>query len=199
MRLASLGAAVVGALLVVTSTLILRNVSTPEMGPSRSDAFWSHFTLTGVEARHSDSLVEMADASELIIVGRMESIELSRSWDAVPEWGDDGTANYVVSDIRVEEVVRKTPSLAAGDIVRLEIFVPSSDALRVALTTSLPTERTLFFLRAQQDVPGVYMLVSSQGYIRDLGKAAAPFAADDRWQIELSSKNFDEIAAKIMG
>ena len=162
-----------------------------------SDAYWQAFHVPGVAAVRFDSLHELAKESELSLVGRLEQTSPSRQWVAAAEWGEDGIATYVMAHIAVEELVSGVPSSLADGTVGLEMFLPRAGALNEVLRSRVPTERVLFFLRNQREVPGAYMLASHQGYFRDWERvvAPAPDEGHDPWVNALAQMSFDALVS----
>lgn len=118
----------------------------------------------------------LAKASDLIVVGTIESVVESRQVAAVPEWGEDGNIAYALATVRVANAIKGFVS--SGELVDLELFVPVPSMLR-SVSGTVPRERTLFVLSRKPDVP-YYGLVNPEAYFRDLGGAVPPVARSRR-------------------
>lgn len=162
-----------------------------------SDRFWSSFQTEGVEVNHFDSIGDMVAESDAIVVGRIDQVRLSRQWNAVPEWGVDGLMTFVMASVAVEDETGVGGAEVASS-VEVELFLPDPSALPEVVGPP-PAERSLFFLMEKEDVPGAYMLASSQGYLRDRGTVVPPVASeDDPWLQRLRSSRFDELVRQLL-
>jgi hypothetical protein len=77
------------------------------------------------------------------------------------------------------------------------MFVETPGRAEAILAAPLPSERVLVFAEPTSEVPGAYMLVSSQGLIRDLAGIATPEVAEEAWLVDLADSRFDDVLASV--
>jgi hypothetical protein len=56
---------------------------------ANSDRFWSVGAVRGMSAEHYDSLADLSQSADLVVVGRVEEVRPGREWVAMPELLDD--------------------------------------------------------------------------------------------------------------
>jgi hypothetical protein len=166
------------------------------LGPADSDQFWHRFKVAGVEAAVYGSVAEIQDASSVVVLATIEELSLSRQWVVEEELGDDGIATYVLAKLLPERVLQGSPRLSPDGTVHVELFLPSPQLLGATLE-GRPSDRAVFFLKEKTTVPGVYMLTSSQGYLRDAGTVRIPVGAESPWLEELVTTSFEELVDRV--
>lgn len=160
-----------------------------------SNAFWAHFHPKAVEGTTFPSLEAMAGEAEVIVVGAVEGVSLSRQWVAVEEWGEDGIATLIRTDIQVERIIKGDPALMDG-AVSFELFLASPSDTQEVLAQK-PKERAIYFLVQKKDASGAYRLASTQGYLRDFGHAEPPAVTEDDWLNDLKRFPFEDVLQRV--
>lgn len=196
-----------GILLPIAGLIASRIPSGEVVDAASSQRFWSLLYIRALEVEHYDSLATMAQASDTVLVGVVESVRLGR------QVGESYPISYAVVTVRPRDILKGPDS----ELVSLEVVLPSSDRL-TALQASLPQEDAIFFLRDKAaealrlGLPdaeiaagkGYFRLVSSQGVLRNLnGRIGIPIASEDAFLLQLSGKAFapimDEVAKSSKG
>lgn len=175
--------------------------ASPNLDRGQSDRFWSLLYLRGSEAEHYEALSDITQASDRVVVAKIESIELGR------QVGESYPISYTVLNLRVLRTLRGP----TAELVKLEIILPSVDKLE-ELKSSQPEEESVFFLRdkgsealrlglSAEEVrveQGSYRLVSSQGVLRNLnGQVGIPIASEDSFLLQLSGESFEHMEEKV--
>jgi hypothetical protein len=137
------------------------------------------------------SLEALTDASDYIVVGRMESVVNSETVDLVPEWGPDGRVVYSTVLVKVEAAL-KAPD-PVGTSIEFDLFVPDPK-LADSVAESLPTERLMLFLVKDG---GHLRLTSPVSYVRDVDGAQPPIDAEEAWLKALDGTSFSELADRV--
>jgi hypothetical protein len=173
----------------------------------RSNTFWGSLGIQGQEAEFYESLPEMALASDVVVLGRVESVSEGRVFvmEAPPDVPvEDVTFRYVSMSIAVSRTLRHLPG--PPEKIAIEMMLPTATTLG-DLKGSIPEEETLFFLRSKgldlerrekpdrvvsQEMP-FYRLVSSQGLLRNIGGQTHPnVGAEDQFLLDLVHDQFDK-------
>ena len=112
-----------GILLPIAGLIASRIPSGEVVDAASSQRFWSLLYIRALEVEHYDSLATMAQASDTVLVGVVESVRLSR------QVGESYPISYAVVTIRPRDILKGPDS----ELVSLEVVLPSSDML-TALT-----------------------------------------------------------------
>jgi len=187
-----------GALMFIATTAFIGVVVQLPRDVSATDRFWSAFHVDGVEAAHFNSLEEVYAASDLVIVGEVHRVELSRQWQATEDLGADGLATFVASFVLPSATLKNAGQAVADEFTRVEMFLPSARDLDTVLAAP-PTGQSIYFLVAIEAVPNTYRLVSSQGLLRDLGGAVGVSTAEDAWLAGLAETSFNDLVTTLRG
>jgi len=146
----------------------------------RSDGFWRMLSVSGIEAEWYNDVADMAHASDLVVLGRIQEVNPGRVFGSDVE-NQAHTAILVLGVTRV-----LSGDAPTGDLL-LEILVPDPSQF-ATLRTEMPTEETLFFLRnkgqeaqslgfakdAWEAESKYFRLVFSEGFFRNIsGRVAA--------------------------
>lgn len=150
--------------------------STPsgELPPHRG--FWPTLQIAADEAESYASLVEMAKAADLVVVGRMSNFRLNRR---IQGDSPEHVVHMAAVDIDVEQAVR---GVAPGKHLVLEFLLlgrPHEIAAKVQQqAASLPQAPMLFFLRHKGgSETGLCRLVNHLGlWLADEGAVRAPLS-----------------------
>ena len=174
-------------------------VSQPDPGRATSDEFWGHFHLEGVEASTFASLDAMKQVADVIVVGTIDRVGVSREVELEPELakeiGEAGASTFLRVDIAVDRMMKGEFSNGAA---AFELFLPSArDAER--LFGLRPSERSMFFLTEKLDGSNAYRLSSTQGYLRDFGRVEPPVVSEDDWLKDLSKLSFEQLLERVEG
>lgn len=163
-----------------------------------SDRFWSGLSYRTSGSVDEDSLEDLTASSELIVVGRLSRLTVSRTWVVDPDAGPDGVAMYVKAAIEEPHVLGAWNDTAPPSTVEVEFFVPNPRRLE-QLVVDLPSDMTLFFLdRKQEPVTELFKLHNlSQSYFRGLDGVEVPIGAEDDWVLSLHGTNFEELVRRV--
>ena len=141
---------------------------------AREAAFWDALRITGSEVPGFDSLADMAEGSDLVVIGRLANFRQSRQLT----FGSDDIVTYGGVDLLITEVLYGRP---VGDIVLLEFLVnerPDRVAAAIeAQDAALPAGDVIVFLHEKQGEgeAGIYRPMHSTGmWIAGGGEIVAP-------------------------
>ncbi|HEX5015343.1 MAG TPA: hypothetical protein VFV72_14430 [Candidatus Limnocylindrales bacterium] len=190
----------------IAVTAVVLNVPRVSNGSDWA-SFWSTLRISGTEAEHYDSIGQLAQSADLVVVGRIDSIERGREWVAVePELvdvaGDFAYARFALATISVDRVLGGATDRATVPVEFLIISWDQVDRLRGVI----PHDPAIFFLRQKRGESSdeFYRLVNiSQGSVgSDNGKAlitrvGAGGDADDDFLTDLNGQNFEGIVADV--
>ena len=188
-------------LVVAVLAVVIGACGATSEGQDGGEAFWSVLQTHASEVEQYGSVAEMAASADLVVVGRISSIGLGRTW------GSEDPADRLVAlvlQVEIDEVLKGTPPAGADGIVSVEHAVTSllPSQLREAVTergleldastfAEIPEDRAVWFLRLRDDLGselapsevgyagGVpYRLVNSLGVIAEgpTGEATFPVA-----------------------
>lgn len=186
-------AATLGLLLAATLALalVVAVVARPEQTDAeRSDRFWGSMWVQGTYQTY-ESLAAMTKAADLVLVGRIRGISSTRTEVLVPNWGDDGVVGWAVADVEIVRALKAPPDVATNSVA-VELFAPTVAALDV-LSSTVPYERTLFFLSATDGKLG---LLNPESYLRDLGTVGPAIGAEQAWAGAWRGKPFEDLVAQ---
>lgn len=149
----------------------------PETAPeqaAREAAFWDALRITGSEVPGFDSLAEMIDGSDLVVIGRLANFRQSRQLT----FSSDDIVTYGGVDLLVTEVLHGAP---VGDVILLEFLVierPDRVAAAIeAQDAALPAGDVIVFLHEKRGKgeADIYRPVHSTGmWIATEGGIVAP-------------------------
>ncbi len=138
----------------------------PEAGEieqaAREAAFWEALRITGSEVSSFDSLAEIVDGSDLVVIGRLANFRQSRQLT----FSSEDVVTYGGVDLLITEVLHGRP---VGDVVLLEFLVnerPDRVAAAIeAQDAALPTGDVIVFLHEKrgEGEAGIYRPVNSRG------------------------------------
>lgn len=145
----------------------------------RSNLFWAPLTFSA-DFYHFESLREMAEAADLIVVGRFLGVHRGRSV-AVEPGEADSALNFVRARVLIEEILKGAPESRAADEIELELFLASPRRFDDVLA-NVPLEQNIFFLfnggalsareghpaEVQEQNRYVYIEVSDQAILRNV-------------------------------
>jgi hypothetical protein len=174
---------VVFVVAVFLSTLASSAAATwQRVGHDRSDAFWSLVTPRGMAAEEYLAPAVMAASADLVVVGRVVSVERGREWVANPDLvnhpdpaaREGAFARFATVMVQVESTLGPSAFEAARALVPVEVFLVRPEVLG-ELKTLASTERAIFVLRNKgpDDSVDFFRLVNdTQGLVREFdGKA----------------------------
>ena len=175
---------------------------------ARSDRFWAVGAVRAMSAEHYESLEDQARSADLVVVGKVQSIEAGREWVAVPELVDDplygeyAIARFATVKISIETIVGPVRSpLPDHSVVDLEVFLPTADSL-ATLRENFPEERALYFLRNKgpKDSVDFYRFTNDeQGLLREFdGRIRTAPAGETHFLTRLNGMRFDEVLASVV-
>ncbi len=167
--------------------------------------------MSASDAEHAESLEELVDVADLVVVATIRDVEFGRTVGDKSEPCRYGCsiAYYANAYLEVEDVLAGSPAYQ-GDVV-LDLLMTERDQLR-SLQDSLPGQRGLFMLRhkgenarrmglspeVQQERWPYYRLVSSQALYRDDGgKVRPPVGAEDEFVLNQRGKGFDALVDEV--
>lgn len=172
--------------------------------PSNSDRFWGLLSVNGVEAEWYESMAEMRDSSDAVVIASALSFTEGRTFGSA----DGGAAYFGVLSLSVEHVITGS----APFTVQLEVATPERSVLD-SLSAVVPTERAIYFLRNKGTSarlwgppPGssaaaesqFWRLVNSQGLYREVaGKVVAPVRVETKFAGLADGRPFDDFADSI--
>lgn len=207
-RIAFLGIAVVS--LTLTGA-VLTNRSDPN--GFDSERFWEIPRLRAVEAESFDTLQDMVNSSDVVVVGRVLEVAPSRIIDARPANIADSAdpdawfAGYASVRLDAEW------ASPAGGAVTFEVFLSTESKYREFLTAPLPKERSLFFLRnkevaalsagwpaelAATERPYFMLVNADQGAIHDINGIAQIAEHDgDGLSSRINGVSFEDILREV--
>lgn len=141
---------------------------------AREAAFWDALRITGSEVPGFDSLAEMVDGSDLVVIGRLANFRQSRQLT----FSSDDIVTYGGVDLLVTEVLHGAP---VGDVILLEFLVierPDRVAAAIeAQDAALPAGDVIVFLHEKrgEGEADIYRPVHSTGmWIATEGGIVAP-------------------------
>lgn len=194
-----------GAVLAVAALLLWTVGAGSANEHQRSDAFWTAAYVRALEVEHYETTAALIEAADAVVVGRIA--------DAVPGrvFGDpsEAAAFYVSATLQIDEVLRG--DLSEGTAVTLELLVPREEEMP-GMVASVPTERTIFFLRnkgAEARTLGLpvdvqaaeapfYRLVMLTSYLREFdGAVHVGLGTEDEFLLALEGKNFDALVDQL--
>lgn len=141
----------------------------------QGNRFWSGLHIHGAEVEDYRSLKEMAEASNIVVLGQLTNFRLSRILETdAPE----NIVSYAAADVAVSSLVRGKPS----GVLTVEFLLTASEPESAVkdLANSLPQTPALMFLRDKGgEESGLYRLVNSSGlWVEEAGRLLAPLAED---------------------
>ena len=161
----------------------------------QSEGFWDALYFDGASSPHYDSLTALVQASDVVVLGRIEAVTEGRVFGnphpANPN-PEEELVRYVTATVRVDEVLQGRLEDPGSNAIKLELPMPDPKALG-ELTGNPPSENGVFFvfnagrMAAQQGRPAAvqeterqyYSLVAFGAVVRDFGGKAAPIDAPE--------------------
>lgn len=174
------------------------------------DEFWSRVSA-GEHQQRYPALDDLVQASDLIVVGTVESLEPGRDRKIV----ETGEVEYnATAKVAISDVLKGTPksTAASAGVVNVEFLLGFQPGLLTPFAKSLPRDRVLLFLRnkgeearslgATPDAPGAgthyYFVRGLQGVIRDRNGSGSvlPDESGD-WLNDLDGRPFTEVVEEV--
>lgn len=193
----------------VPATVPAPSATTP--GPEgRSEAFWGALTYSATFVDHFDSLRDMTDSVDLVVVGRMTAAAPGR----VVAGPEDAPLSFLTVTFAVDEVIRGSVESREPGSIEVEFFLPSPGVLDTVVA-NVPSDRQLLFLlngaamdrQAGKPVTDqerdryTYLLPNFQAVLRDIDGVASrpPVPEEDRadFPAELNGERFDDLVTRI--
>lgn len=152
------------------------------------EAFWDTLRIKAFEAEKYETLAEMGEAADVVVIGRLTDFRANRQFQ-----GDasQDVITYAAVDVKIEKVVRGE---APGSTITLEFMLPAPPkrvpAVVEAQRERMPKGKTVMFLRHKrgEGESGLYRLVNSYGlWISDRGELRSPLAETPSYPDAVSS------------
>lgn len=165
--------------------------------------FWASVYLEANEAEHYDSLPQMRDAADAVVLGSITEVTLGRVFAFPPA----DTVQYVTAVVQVDRVLSGQVQRDSSGHVLLEVMLPTP-GLANDVIASTPRNQSIFFLRhkatelanlgAPADVVAAdelfYRLVTLRAVVwTDSGKAAVHPGEVPDFLTALGGRPFDEV------
>jgi hypothetical protein len=175
---------------------------------ARSYRFWSAVAVRGMAAESYDSLEDLAQNADLVVVGTILSVDRGREWVAIPAYVDDpflsdeAFARFATLTIAVQQIIGpvRTP-LPDPSSVKLEAYLPRPGTMAL-LRENVPRERSIFFLRnkGKTDSVDFYRFTNDdQGLLRDFdGLVRISPTGEDHFLTHLDGERFEDILANVV-
>ena len=184
-----------------------------------SDAFWqTAFSYESVSDETFETLPELAQASDLIVVGAIERVEAGRTFLADPQiaargtsdpYYDEAFAYYANAGVRVGQVIAGDEGLV-GQLLPLEIFATQKGKLDLLLGAPV-FDGGLFFLRSkgkeaaslglspaeQAAEAPYYRLTTARAVLRDFSGTTAALPGSDPYLAALDNRSFADVVALV--
>ncbi len=143
-----------------------------------------------VEVEHYESLAEMTNAADAVVLGRVTAVNPGRTM------GTDDTIRYAAVTVEVDELLSGTLVEPSNGAVNLEIYPgdKGSDAAIARLSAGLPRSNTVLFLRNKgmeaaalgwpeqarlAELPFHRLMISSAVIVNDGGRTTVPAMNED--------------------
>ncbi len=208
----SAGAGVFVAAVALSLGLALVRQPVITSAPTHRSTFWEAIRVDGAAAKWYDSLEEMTGDASVVVVGHMTSIDLGRTFNPEPEFGDRGGVHYLNLEFAVDEVLHGALEDPKASSLTVEYFVANLNVVPDAL---MPDDAMILFLinkskhpsnlgmtadRLAKEVP-FYEILGAQEQGRLTiggGKVAASDAvAPDDFPSALSGRPVEEVKALV--
>lgn len=205
---------VVGAMLVVLALADEAFQPSDDDLHRRSENFWSALAVEGVWAESYDSLEGLFAHSDVVVVGRLVSVEGGRVFGTPnPLLDHPEESQFFFASIQVEslQLLRGAPILDSDGYIVLEELLPERSRLDT-LVTNLPEGRAVFFLRnkgvdamsqgrsraiVERDTP-FYRRITPQGVLRDIGgDVHIPVDGGGGFLLTLEGTGFDALLKRL--
>ena len=173
--------------------------------------WWRPVRIHSIRADNYTSLDALTLGADAVVMGRVQRVQMGRSFLADPELGDDGYAYFAEVTVAIDDVIRNSSPIDLSATARIEIFLPRETALDL-LVNRLPDDPQLLFLRhkgseaamlgldeavIQAEAP-YFRLVVREAVIADrLGLADAFDDAEDGYLRALDGVVFSEVLKRV--
>jgi len=180
----------------------------PTLARLDHEAFWSRLVTGDPEAVTFQSLAEIADAADAVVIGVIQTIESGPH--LTDEYGVTG--HYATAIVEIDRVLRAGTGTGPGEVVRVWTFLGAGtgeddySAEYELLASSVDRARAILFLANTVEWarfvgadptsgmvdPEAFIILGGQGYLRDVGgKVAAPVVGDG-WPEALVGRRFSD-------
>lgn len=210
----AVGMKALAALLAATAIVWLGASAPDGYRASRSDLFWDRLWFEGASGPHYDSVEELESASDVVILGRITTVEEGRVFgDPHPDNPNpkEELVAYVTAIVEVDSVLAGALEDSNAKSIRLELPMPRQDALS-DLVGNGPDEPAVFFVfnagrsaamqgrsaEVQEREREYYALVGFGAVVRNLDGKASPVDAPEMDFLKaFESESFDRFVERI--
>jgi hypothetical protein len=170
-----------------------------------ADRFWDALYIHGAQVEDHETLGELANASDVVVVGTVASVDYGRRRGSET----DGWAHYGHLRLAVDETLRGA-DLVPSDGIVVEMLL-TSDRAFAAMNSKPPGERLIMFLRHKESeakllgLPddqvalerGFFRVVQPEAVVRNRIGRAHPRMAEDRLYGQWSGRPFGDLVAAV--
>lgn len=193
------------AAVIALSAVALGSINDVDALESRSNFFWESVTYLGTQVENYDTLPDLVQNADAVVVGRITSAAPGRVFGDPP----DDAAFYVAATLEVDEVLfARSGELPGAFTVE---FVTHEASMVDSLVSSYPAERAIYFLRhnvttakmagysseVQQSEILFWHVATPEAAIRDFGGTVRNAVAESEYLRALDGKPFADAVAAV--
>lgn len=159
--------------------------------------FWAALHAEGTYGTY-DSEEAAIKASDLVVIGTVTNVSLSRQVNAIPDWGEDGILTFAAVEVRVERVLASKAPISQ-DKIAWEAFVPMPGGLE-QMQSAVPVGPVLLLLQKNPESKAAdsYILLNPESYfVNEGGLVRVAIAASQPWSLGYDGRVFDTLVESV--
>lgn len=200
------------ALLVGVIALVPLAVTTMATRQAPGVEWWRPVQVHSIRADNYATLSELARGADAVIVGKVATLQMGRSFVADPARGERGVARFAEVTFSIDEVISDPIGRLSGpSTLKIEIFLPTQKAYQL-FAERMPASSSLVFLRHKgteartlgldqatiADEDPFFRLVVREAVIADqTGLADAFTDAEDGYLRALNGQSFEKVVSEV--